>query len=601
MFRRHLLQGVGTLALLSIAPARALAKHAINYLARSRVRPGDPAWPSAAAWQKLNAAVGGNLIKVEPLFAPCAADAKSAACADVLKNIHNPFYLGDQPGGTQVSGWLDAWMPEPSAYAIHARNAADVAAGVNFAREHNLRLVVKGAGHSYLGTSNAPDSLLIWTRGMNKIELHDAFVGQSCDPASSAKAVTTESGAVWIDLYHAVTAEAGRYVQGGGCADVGVAGLVQSGGFGSCSKGYGTAAANLLEAEIVTADGKIRIANACTNPDLFWAIKGGGGGSWGVVTKLTLRTHDLPEYFGYCGGKITAQSDAAFRALIARFVAHYADNLFNPHWGESVKINQDNTLELSMVCQGLDSDQASAAWQPFFDWVKAQQALTVDGRLHVGVGKARHWWDIEGNDAMIPDKRPGAPSYHGWWQGDQDQVSAFLHGYELLWLPSSLLATDQQQRLADALFAASRHFQVQLHFNKGLAGAPADAIARSRDTATNPAVLDAFVLAIIATGGPPPPIPGVSLPPFDDAAAHANARAVDAANAELLKVAPEGGSYVSESNFFNPNWCRAYWGANYPKLRAIKTKYDPADLFFVHHGVGSEEWSDDGFTRLAKH
>jgi FAD/FMN-containing dehydrogenase len=67
---------------------------------------------------------------------------------------------------------------------------------------------------------------------------------------------------------------------------VGVAGLIQSGGFGGFSKAYGLAAASLLEAEIVTADGAVRIANACTNPDLFWGIKGGGGGSLGVVTRL---------------------------------------------------------------------------------------------------------------------------------------------------------------------------------------------------------------------------------------------------------------------------------------------------------------------------
>jgi FAD/FMN-containing dehydrogenase len=93
-----------------------------------------------------------------------------------------------------------------------------------------------------------------------------------------------------MHVYDAVTTKAGRYVQGGGCATVGVAGLVQSGGFGT----FGTAAGGLLEAEVVTADGQVRIANACTNPDLFWGIKGGGGGSLGVVTRLTLRTRELP-------------------------------------------------------------------------------------------------------------------------------------------------------------------------------------------------------------------------------------------------------------------------------------------------------------------
>src|SRR4029434_349572 len=153
---------------------------------------------------------------------------------------------------------------------------------------------------------------------------------------------------------HAVTTEAGRYVQGGGCTTVGVAGLVQSGGFASFSKGFGTAAAGLLEAEVVTADGKVRIANACTNPDLFWALKGGGGGSFGVITKVTLRTHVLPEFFGYSLGEIKAHSDAAFRELIARVISFYSDNLFNEHWGEQIRLRPDNTLEISMVCQGLD-------------------------------------------------------------------------------------------------------------------------------------------------------------------------------------------------------------------------------------------------------
>ena len=139
------------------------------------MRPSDAAWPSAAEWEKLNQAVGGNLLKPQALFASCAADQNSSACADVKKNLRNPFYISDHPAGTEVSGWLDAWSPAPSAYAVAARNTVDVAAGVNFAREHNLRLVVKGTVHSYLGTSNAPNSLLIWTHHMNKVTLHDAF------------------------------------------------------------------------------------------------------------------------------------------------------------------------------------------------------------------------------------------------------------------------------------------------------------------------------------------------------------------------------------------------------------------------------------------
>jgi FAD/FMN-containing dehydrogenase len=88
-------------------------------------------------------------------------------------------------------------------------------------------------------------------------------------------------------------------------------------------------------------------------------------------------------------------------------------------------------------------------------------------------------------------------------------------------------------------------------------------------------------------------------PAMDLAAAHADAQAIDQATAELRQVAPGAGSYVSESNYFNASWQDAFWGSHYPRLRAVKAKYDPDGLFFVHHGVGSEDWSADGFTRIA--
>ena len=596
MRRRAVLEAAALLPLLpfvTLAPARPLAPF-------RRVRPTDPSWPSRAEWDALKSAVGGNLLQVQPLFAPCAAAPDGAACQDVYRNIRNPFYIGDQPGGTQVSGWLDAWTPAPSAWAVKARSAADVAAAVNFARTHKLRVVVKGGAHSYLGTSNAPDSLLIWTRAMNQIAVEDAFVPKGCDAkVAPTPALTLGAGCVWIDAYSVVTTRGGRYVQGGGCTSVGVAGLIQSGGFGSFSKGFGNAAAGLLEAEVVTADGRARIANACTDPDLFWALKGGGGGTFGVVTRLTLRTHELPQFFGGAWGTVKARSDEAFRRLVARFVAFYAESLANPHWGEQIAVKPDNSLNISMVQQGLSPEEARAVWQPFFEFVGSSKDLAVTAELGAGAHRAQSWWEIAANPSMIPDQRPGASPDHAWWQGDQDQVGGYLHGYESLWLPASLLRGSGQPRLAEALFAASRHKDVGLHINKGLAFAPAEAIRASLDTAMNPAVTEAFALAIIADGEGPC-YPGMQRPPIDLAAARSDARSIDRAADELRKVAPEPGSYLSESNYFNNSWQQAYFGTNYPRLRSVKQRYDPGGLFVVHHGVGSEDWSADGFTLLGE-
>jgi FAD/FMN-containing dehydrogenase len=526
----------------------------------------------------------------------------SADCERVFKELKNPYYLGDEVGLTQSLGWVDAWTSRPSVYAVAARTTADVVAAVNFARENNLRLVVKGGGHSYQGTSNAADSLLVWTRRMNAIALNDAFVGSGCSEQHEPQpVVTVGGGALWGQVYDAVTTKAGRYVQGGGCLTVGVAGLVQSGGFGSFSKAYGTAAASLLEAEIVTADGAVRIANACTNPDLFWGIKGGGGGSLGVATRLTLLMHELPAFFGAVFVTIKATSLEAFRRLIARVIEFYADALFNPHWGEQIAFRPGNELGISMVFQGLDRQQAEAIWRPFFDWITGHQKdFIVEGEPMIVAAPARNFWDPEFLKQLpglvLADDRPAAPAGNVFWASNVGEAGQVLHGYRSAWIPASFLHGDGQEALAGALFRAAQHWSLALHVNKGLAGAPDRAIAAARDTATNPAVLEAFALAISGAEGPPayPGIPGHEPNP---ATARREAAAVGRAMDEVRSLLPSVGSYVSESDFFETAWQNAFWGPNYARLRAVKDKYDPNGLFFVHHGVGSEGWSADGFIR----
>jgi FAD/FMN-containing dehydrogenase len=112
-------------------------------------------------------------------------------------------------------------------------------------------------------------------------------------------------------------------------------------------------------------------------------------------------------------------------------------------------------------------------------------------------------------------------------------------------------------------------------------------------------VCGAFALAIVAAGEGPA-YPGIAGYEPNVANARRRGAATDAAMKELLKLVPNAGAYVSESNFFESDWQQSFWGANYSRLLAIKNKYDPEGLFFVHHGVGSERWSDDGFARLAR-
>ena len=185
--KRRLLLKAAALPVAALAPLGDVWSAAVRTTgASARVRPGQPGWPTAARWQGLRQAVGGRLVQLGAPFAACAPTPIAQACSEALAQLTNSFAIGDQPALTQTSGWLDGWTARPSAYAVAASNTADVVAAVNFARTHHLRLVVKGGGHSYQGTSDAPDSLLVWTRRMNEVQLHEAFVARGCRPPCSA-------------------------------------------------------------------------------------------------------------------------------------------------------------------------------------------------------------------------------------------------------------------------------------------------------------------------------------------------------------------------------------------------------------------------------
>jgi hypothetical protein len=317
---------------------------------------------------------------------------------------------------------------------------------------------------------------------------------------------------------------------------------------------------------------------------------------------VTLRTYDLPSTFGLANIQVKAASDAAYQSLIARVIGHYAQYLFNEHWGEQIVFKTDNALAINMSFQGLDKQQALALWQPFLDWLaQAPEDYQLTAAPMIGALPSRMLWDpkvLKTLPGVVKaDGRPGAPEGNVFWSDGEKEAGKFLSGYQSVWVPASLLQSDQQASLAKALFTSTRSWEMALHFNKGLAGAPAEAIKAAQDTATNPLVLDAFALAICAgeQSRVHPRMPGHQP---DVKRARADAQAIDEAMKALKTVIPRVGSYVSESNYFETNWQQAFWGANYPRLLAAKRQYDPEGLFFVHHGVGSETWSADGFARI---
>src|SRR5260370_36305469 len=138
------------------------------------------------------------------------SDAAGEACAAAIRNAKNPYYLQDQAGGTQSTGWRGTWTAAQSAYAVVAEDSADIQAAVDFARRNGLRLVIKGTGHDYLGRANAPDSLLVWTHKMRHVSMHDAFVPRGCPATESSAAVSVEAGTRCLEAYQEVSVTNGR-------------------------------------------------------------------------------------------------------------------------------------------------------------------------------------------------------------------------------------------------------------------------------------------------------------------------------------------------------------------------------------------------------
>jgi hypothetical protein len=161
-------------------------------------------------------------------------------------------------------------------------DAADVRGAVRWAVAHDVPLRPRSGGHSYAGYSTLSNGVVLDLRKMNSISV-DRRAGTA----------TIGAGAQLIDVYAALSRR-GATIPAGSCPSVGIAGVTLGGGMGLAGRKYGLTMDNLLGVEIVTADGKVRRVDRRHDPDLLWALRGGGGGNFGIVTKFTFKLRPAP-------------------------------------------------------------------------------------------------------------------------------------------------------------------------------------------------------------------------------------------------------------------------------------------------------------------
>jgi FAD/FMN-containing dehydrogenase len=216
-----------------------------------------------------------------------AHDRVPAAALDELRaEVRGAVLEPSDAGQHDVRAVFNAMHPNSAAVTVRCSGTADVVAAVKFARVHGLTLAVRGGGHSIAGLSAIEGGMLLDLGAMRGVQVD-----------SERRLAVVQGGALWADVDHETQAY-GLVAPGGVVSDTGVAGLTLGGGYGWVRRKYGLSADALVEAQVVCADGQVRTASADSNPDLFWALRGGGG-NFGVVTSFTFALQPLGPLVGF--------------------------------------------------------------------------------------------------------------------------------------------------------------------------------------------------------------------------------------------------------------------------------------------------------------
>ncbi|KAK8097192.1 FAD binding domain-containing protein [Apiospora kogelbergensis] len=329
--------------------------------------PGDELWPSASEWDAFDQLTGGALIKTVPIGAACYPGHESynaEKCQEILDGWHDsevhvrdptsvmsPLFQGEtcmpQNGNSSSSNTCKiGGFPQ---YVVNVTTVAQIQLAVNFARNANMRLVVHNTGHDFFGKSVGAGALSVWTHHLKSSE----FVEELKTPSYTGPALKVGSGIQIHDLYE-LTRQLGYTAVGGECKGVGATGgYMAGGGHGPLMSLYGMGADSVLSLDVVLPDGRFVTADENQNTDLFWALRGGGGSTFGVVTGMTLMLHPASSFSGVtfelASGPGTENSNDVFWAAMYAYWRKFPSYAEKHTYGYSIMFPTDTGFTWSML------------------------------------------------------------------------------------------------------------------------------------------------------------------------------------------------------------------------------------------------------------
>ena len=438
---------------------------------------------------------------------------------------------------------------------------------------------------SNLCRSSGAYSLSIWTRHFRKLEFHSDW---QLPTGGHHDVVIAGSGHGWGDVLTPAL-KIGKVVCTGQDGSVGLGGWTQGGGHGPLSGMHGLGSHQVVQLTVVTVGGEVLVANAQQNTDIYWALRGGGGGQFGVVTEYVVRTYQAPTevtsgVLSIAPRNTSGSSEASWEA--AAMLLSSLPDVMDGGLAGSASMATGNTI--AKFNPAFDGPTTGVAMnQVLYSYGNGSNA-TFNGFISPLLNRLNARFNGSVTFDLTSNTTPGYEPFYKSISGSNAAGGASIMSSRLLGR-KELVETPQTKIVSYLKTALTpQNASDGMYVTIGLQGGPIMAkMSDERFAATQPSWRSAYLHFM--SGG--------ANFPSDLAPQQQLKRAGDWTEATKEAMwrewAPDMGAYMNEANPLNTHFQRDYYGSNYPRLLQIKEKYDPNMTLYVLSGVGTEGWTYD--------